>query len=312
MIWGKSEVTRHNYVSYVCNRLWFSCHRQDILWCHINVTGRDVGVISCDLNVMWYESHVAYRCDINVMCVIWTRWKWYGVMFVWTGCDELCGAVVLKWFECHMIRKWCDVWYRCDIAVICVMCAVWTEYGLLSYESDGAWWCYMGVIYLWCAWYRQDMVCCHIKIEWCDVYVVCCDTIYATFCSPQLFSSVYTYTWWKKYQQSIVWKYVTNSLPLSTQGCSKNCGMSKGMSKCRVLPFCAFCHFSLCLTMSAQLMKSKFVRRPSSARDTNYLSFWCSVSFQILVAASPGNMPERCVLNFWKKNKTFTHIFRFR
>ncbi len=70
--------------------------------------------------------------------------------------------------------------------------------------------------------------------------------------------------------------------------------------------------------MSAELMKSKFVRPSSVVRrpsvcGIDYLWSYCMDFFQILVVASPGPYGQK-FFHFWEKNffEFFTNIFRFR
>ncbi len=59
------------------------------------------------------------------------------------------------------------------------------------------------------------------------------------------------------------------------------------------------------LTMSAELMKPKFVRRRSSVYGINYLLTYCMDFFQILVVASPGPYAHTAFFfffHFWKIN----------
>ncbi len=70
--------------------------------------------------------------------------------------------------------------------------------------------------------------------------------------------------------------------------------------------------------MSAELMKSKFVRRPSVVRPSicgiDCLWSYCMDFFQILVVASPGPYAQAFFFILKKKNffEFFTNIFRFR
>ncbi len=65
--------------------------------------------------------------------------------------------------------------------------------------------------------------------------------------------------------------------------------MSFTMSKYIYLWPCDVLHFQLCLTLWAELMKSKFVCRPSSVRSChNCPSTWYTDFFQTLFADSPG------------------------
>ncbi len=59
--------------------------------------------------------------------------------------------------------------------------------------------------------------------------------------------------------------------------------------------------------MSADLMKSKFVRRPS-VRGIDYLWTLCMDFFQILVVASPGLYAQTFFFIFQKKKKNWNFL----
>ena len=54
--------------------------------------------------------------------------------------------------------------------------------------------------------------------------------------------------------------------------------------------------------MSAKLMKSKFVHRPSSVCDIDYLLTYGMDFFQILIVTSPGPYAQTFIFNFAQKN----------
>ncbi len=67
-------------------------------------------------------------------------------------------------------------------------------------------------------------------------------------------------------------------------------------------------NFYLCLTMSAKLMKSKFVHL-SSVRGTDYLWSYCMDFFQILAVAPPGPYAQMFDSFLKKKILNFLRIF---